>query len=160
MKCKFGETRVVYIGHTFTGEGVEPDLSKMEAIVDMPEPQDEKGIQRLLGIVNYVAKFVPVVRQHGCGRTVKNKKYFQTSKSFQALYQSLDPVQTILDKSGFEAKHIMAISGRKNESNIWSYSKTDLPTKEECRKRFRPSKLSKVSVRKYFRITKNSHLLF
>ena len=62
-KCKFGQTRVVYIGHTLTGDGVEPDASKIEAIVDMPEPEDKKGVQRLLGMVNYVAKFVPNVSE-------------------------------------------------------------------------------------------------
>ena len=37
---------------------------------------------------------------------------------------------TILDKSGFEARHIMAVSGHKNESSIRSYSKTDICTKK------------------------------
>lgn len=36
---------------------------------------------------------------------------------------------TILDKSGFEARHIMAVSGHKNEASIRSYSKTDISTK-------------------------------
>ena len=38
---------------------------------------------------------------------------------------------TILDKSGFEARHIMAVSGHKNESSIRSYSKTDICTKKK-----------------------------
>ncbi len=38
---------------------------------------------------------------------------------------------TILDKSGFEARHILAVSGHKNESSIRSYSKTDLSTKRK-----------------------------
>ena len=37
---------------------------------------------------------------------------------------------TILDKSGFEARHIMAVSGHKNEASIQSYSKTDICTKK------------------------------
>lgn len=37
---------------------------------------------------------------------------------------------TILDKSGFEARHIMAVSGHKNEASIRSYSKTDICTKK------------------------------
>ena len=36
---------------------------------------------------------------------------------------------TILDKSGFEARHIMSVSGHRNESSIKSYSKTDENTK-------------------------------
>ena len=38
---------------------------------------------------------------------------------------------TILDRSGFEARHIMAVSGHKNESSIRSYCKTDMSTKKE-----------------------------
>ena len=36
---------------------------------------------------------------------------------------------TILDRSGFEARHIMSVSGHRNESSIKSYSKTDENTK-------------------------------
>ena len=38
---------------------------------------------------------------------------------------------TILDKSGFEARHIMAVSGHRNESSIRSYSRTDISTKRK-----------------------------
>ena len=37
---------------------------------------------------------------------------------------------TILDKSGFEAHHIMSVSGHRSESLIRSYSKTDESTKK------------------------------
>ena len=37
---------------------------------------------------------------------------------------------TLLDKAGFEARHIMTVSGLRNESSIRSYSKTDEKTKE------------------------------
>ena len=36
---------------------------------------------------------------------------------------------TILDRSGFEARHIMSVSGHRNESSINTYSKTDTNTK-------------------------------
>ena len=36
---------------------------------------------------------------------------------------------TILDKSGFEASHIMTVSGHRNESSTRAYSKTDQTTK-------------------------------
>jgi len=38
---------------------------------------------------------------------------------------------TILDKSGFEARHIMVVSGHKNEASIRSYSKTGICAKKE-----------------------------
>ena len=38
---------------------------------------------------------------------------------------------TILDSSGFEARHIMAVSGHKSESSIRSYCQTDINTKKK-----------------------------
>ena len=50
---------VSYCGHNFTKDGVKPDESKIKAIQDMPTPSSKKEIERLLGTVNYLAKFVP-----------------------------------------------------------------------------------------------------
>ena len=38
---------------------------------------------------------------------------------------------SILDSCGFEARHIMSISGHRSESSIRSYSRTDLQTKRK-----------------------------
>jgi hypothetical protein len=37
---------------------VKPDGEKVEAIMNMPPPTDKKGVERLLGTVNYLAKFI------------------------------------------------------------------------------------------------------
>ncbi|CAB4023870.1 Hypothetical predicted protein [Paramuricea clavata] len=55
-KCKFKVKEVSYCGHNLTK--VKPDESKIKAIQDMPTPSS-KEIERLLGTVNYLAKFVP-----------------------------------------------------------------------------------------------------
>ncbi len=58
-KFQFKVKRVLYMGHTLTPDGVLPDDSKVEAIVNMPVPTDKKGVQRLVGMVTYLAKFIP-----------------------------------------------------------------------------------------------------
>lgn len=58
-KCKFRETEITYIGHTLSESGITACLTKVQAIREMPAPCDKKGVQRLLGTVNYLAKFVP-----------------------------------------------------------------------------------------------------
>ena len=50
---------VSYIGHTLNSEGVNPDPEKVKAINEMPPPTDKKGIERALGTINYLAKFIP-----------------------------------------------------------------------------------------------------
>jgi hypothetical protein len=46
-----------YIGHLLTAEGVKPDPEKIAAITNMEKPTDVKGVQRLLGMANYLTKF-------------------------------------------------------------------------------------------------------
>ena len=58
-KLKLKMTQVPYIGHLLTREGLRVDPKKVEAIKEMPVPKDAKAVQRLLGSVNYLAKFVP-----------------------------------------------------------------------------------------------------
>ena len=45
-----------YIGHVLTPDGLKPDPSKVKAIVAMPTPSDKKALQRLLGMITYLAK--------------------------------------------------------------------------------------------------------
>ena len=33
--------------------------TKIESILEMPKPEDKKDVQRLLGLINYVRKFIP-----------------------------------------------------------------------------------------------------
>ena len=48
-----------YIGHVLTPDGLKPDPSKVKAIVEMPTPSDKKAVQRVLGMITYLAKFLP-----------------------------------------------------------------------------------------------------
>ncbi|CAB4040204.1 Hypothetical predicted protein [Paramuricea clavata] len=54
---------LTFLGHTLSADGVKPDLSKVEAIVNMPIPESKGDLQRFLGIVNYLGKFVPNLSQ-------------------------------------------------------------------------------------------------
>ena len=55
----FKVKEVTYIGHKLTQEGIGTDDEKIRAINDMPAPTDKKGVERLLGTVNYLSKFIP-----------------------------------------------------------------------------------------------------
>ena len=57
-KLKLRVDKVNYVGHTLTSQGLQPDPEKIRAIVDMPPPSDKEGVQRLLGTVNYLDKFI------------------------------------------------------------------------------------------------------
>ncbi|KAK7907206.1 hypothetical protein WMY93_015818 [Mugilogobius chulae] len=59
LKCKFRLNQVSYVGHVFTAHGLKADPSKTKAISDMPVPTDVPALQRFLGMVNYLGKFIP-----------------------------------------------------------------------------------------------------
>eukprot|EP00731_Ephydatia_muelleri_P000593 Em0001g593a len=58
-KCRFEAPQVTYLGHIISAEGISPDKEKVRAIAEMPPPEDKKGVERLLGVINYVSKFNP-----------------------------------------------------------------------------------------------------
>lgn len=58
-KVPFKQTEVPYIGHLLTSKGVKGDLSKIDAVLNIERPTDVSGVQRIMGTVNYLAKFLP-----------------------------------------------------------------------------------------------------
>ena len=59
QKCEIKIPEVVYIGDKITKDGIKPDESKIEAILNLPSPQNKKDVERLLGMVTYLSKFIP-----------------------------------------------------------------------------------------------------
>jgi hypothetical protein len=53
------QTSVPYIGHVLTSAGVKPDPAKIEAIIKMERPTNVEGVRRIMGTINYLAKFLP-----------------------------------------------------------------------------------------------------
>ena len=58
-KCKFRLSEVKYVGNIFTQKGLLPDPEKVKAIENMPVPDNLTALQRLLGMTNYLSRFIP-----------------------------------------------------------------------------------------------------
>ena len=58
-KIKLRQYEVPFIGHVTTDKGLRVDPTKVRAIIDMPPPVDIGGVRRLLGMVQYLNKFLP-----------------------------------------------------------------------------------------------------
>ena len=54
FKCQ----QVTFIGHLLSSEGVKPDPREIDAIVNTDTPVDVQGVQRLIGMVKYLSKFL------------------------------------------------------------------------------------------------------
>ena len=58
-KIRLRQKGVSFIGHVATDKGLRVDPAKVKAIVEMPAPRDKTGVQRLLGLAQYLSKFLP-----------------------------------------------------------------------------------------------------
>ena len=110
-KCVFSAREITFLGHTLTDVGIKPDLRKVTAITEMPNPQSKEDLRRFLGMVNYLAKFVP------------------------DLSDITAPLRELLEKDAqwcFEAAHKNAIEWLKSiitSEPVLKYFDPQLPTK-------------------------------
>ena len=58
-KMQLRQKKVSYMDHIISSEGLGADPNKLKAIIEMPPPSDMAGVQRVLGMVNYVQEFSP-----------------------------------------------------------------------------------------------------
>jgi len=58
-KLQYKVPQVTYMGDVITSEGLRPDPNKIEAIVNMPAPENRQALQRLLGMVKYLKQYIP-----------------------------------------------------------------------------------------------------
>ena len=58
-KCEFRKTEIEYFGHVITSEGIRPSASRVEAIKEMTSPTNITELRRLVGMINYLGRFIP-----------------------------------------------------------------------------------------------------
>ena len=58
-EARLRQPEIPFIGHILTPQELKPDPWKVNAIVHMPDPTDAQSLRRFLGMVNYLAKFLP-----------------------------------------------------------------------------------------------------
>ena len=58
-KCAICKPQMSFYGTIFTVQGVRPDPAKIQALEDLPAPQNWKQLQSFLGLINYLQPFLP-----------------------------------------------------------------------------------------------------
>lgn len=100
-KCVFDKTAVKYLGHEITAEGLKIDQEKVTAIDQLGEPKNKTELQIMLGMVQYLKKFVPNLADKTAllrKLVTKNTKYLWTYEQSQALTEikrALKAAQTL-----------------------------------------------------------------
>ncbi|RDY09020.1 Retrovirus-related Pol polyprotein, partial [Mucuna pruriens] len=59
QKCSFGVRAGKFLGFMLTERGIEANLDKCQAIIDMRSPQNVKEVQQLMGKVAALSRFIP-----------------------------------------------------------------------------------------------------
>jgi hypothetical protein len=90
-KCKFAQNSVVYMGHIISSEGLKVDGEKISAIINMPKPKCKKDVERFLGMITYVGKFLPKVSDltSPLRELLKNSSCFQWNHEQEKAYNDL-----------------------------------------------------------------------
>lgn len=58
-KCEFNKNSVEFFGYCFSAEGVSADPKQVDAIKSATAPQNAGELCSLLGLANYVSRFIP-----------------------------------------------------------------------------------------------------
>ncbi|XP_050404411.2 retrovirus-related Pol polyprotein from transposon 17.6 [Patella vulgata] len=58
-KCKILIDSVTFMGEVISKEGIKPDDRKIQAIKELPSPNNLKDLRRILGMVNYLGNYIP-----------------------------------------------------------------------------------------------------
>ncbi|RDB15414.1 Transposon Ty3-G Gag-Pol polyprotein [Hypsizygus marmoreus] len=56
-------TEIDFLGHHISPRGIEADASKVERILNWPRPRSAKDVRRFLGLVRYIATFLPALAE-------------------------------------------------------------------------------------------------
>jgi hypothetical protein len=57
-KCSFYQSRIHYLGHVISGEGIAVDPAKVEAIMEWPAPTNVIEVCSFMGLAGYYRRFV------------------------------------------------------------------------------------------------------
>ena len=65
-KCDFAMNALDYLGHTISGQGIQPSESKIRAVNDWPIPKNVKDVQSFLGFCNFYRRYMKNYSKTAC----------------------------------------------------------------------------------------------
>lgn len=94
-KCLFAQNQVEYLGHVVSGRGVEPEPSKIHAMVQWPTPTSSKDLKAFLGLTGFYRKFVKNYATITAPLTsLLGKDAFEWSLTAQSAFEQLKNAMT------------------------------------------------------------------
>lgn len=107
-KCKFGCTKIKYLGHLIVPEGIKADPDKVSAVTDRPEPKNLKQLISFLQTASWYRRFIPNFAEIARPLTnlTKKKVIWHWDKEQKEAYEALKTALTttpVLKQAVFEA---------------------------------------------------------
>jgi len=79
-KCNFFQKEVNFLGHHISEQGIEPNSSKIDKVINWPQPKSATDVRGFLGLVQYIALFLLKLADHTVLLTLLTTK--EARKSF------------------------------------------------------------------------------
>ena len=95
-QCQIRKQSIVFLGHFISSEGIKIDPSKIEAITKAPLPRSVNELQRFLGVINYLGKFIPNLTEHTAPlrNLLKKNVFFKLQKHQLNVIENLKTLVT------------------------------------------------------------------
>jgi len=112
-KCAFMKTKVTFLGHVITGNGIQPGNEKTDCINEYQRPCNETEVRRFLGVTGFFRKFVKEYSMiaYPLSKLLKKDVDFiwgeDQEQAFQRLKDALTskPVLTLYDPTKYHEIH-------------------------------------------------------
>lgn len=95
-KCRFRVRDLTFFGDRISDQGIQPDPDKIRAINEMLRPTSKSELQRYLGMVNYLGRFVPCLsaKTKALRSLLEEKNEWQWQSEHEKEWRELNEILT------------------------------------------------------------------
>ena len=82
---------MTYLGHVFSGKGMSPDGSKIQAVTEWPKPVDAGDVRQFLGLASYNRRYINCFADLAAPlhQLTRNNVEFQLTEECNKAFESL-----------------------------------------------------------------------
>ncbi|POM76905.1 Hypothetical protein PHPALM_5807, partial [Phytophthora palmivora] len=113
-KSIFVQSKVDFLSHEVSSEGIRADPKKIKAVMEVPFPTSKKGMQSFLGALNYYSRFIQDFAVYGAALYQLKDADFApggdltvAKRSFTALQQKVMDAPILRHFDRDKAVHVM-----------------------------------------------------
>ena len=90
-KCSVAQRQIPFFGHVYDEHGCHPDPAKVEAVHAMPRPTSRAKLQEFLGMVTWLAPFIPNMSENTATlrELLRQDTEFSWNESYDAAFHHI-----------------------------------------------------------------------